>query len=119
MELAERYQLNQWVLFHQRRIGGFAFEIPPALSRHFRVSTPYMDALRWAYDSAHLSTSRGQTSLPFNDLSASEADLRSVKLSRHSEACYACNDQPVYGDKRLARGKSRKSFLRGVVKPGS
>jgi len=52
LELAERYRLDQWVLFsNQRRIGPLCSRnFHAALSRRFRVSTPTWDVLRWAYD---------------------------------------------------------------------
>ncbi len=51
LELAERYRLDQWVLFPTSdESAALLSKFHAALSRRFRVSTPTWDILRWAYD---------------------------------------------------------------------
>src|SRR5258708_36103869 len=51
LDLAERYQLNQWVLFPTSdESAALLSKLHPALSSHFLVSTPTWDALPLAYD---------------------------------------------------------------------
>jgi D-aspartate ligase len=51
LELAERYQLDQWVLFPTSdESAALLSKFHTPLSRCFRVSTPTWDVLRWAYD---------------------------------------------------------------------
>src|SRR5258708_14859597 len=51
LRVAERYRLDQWVLFPTTdESAALLSKFHPALSRRFRVSTPPWDALRWAYD---------------------------------------------------------------------
>jgi D-aspartate ligase len=53
-----------------------------ALSRHFRVSTPTWDALRWAYDKrlTYQLAAEQQVDYPSTIYPATEADLRSVNF---------------------------------------
>src|SRR6266436_6587178 len=49
--VAERYRLDQWVLFPTSdETAALLSKFHTALSRRFRVSTPPWDVLRWAYD---------------------------------------------------------------------
>ena len=49
--VAERYRLDQWVLFPTSdETAALLSKFHTALSRRFRVSTPTWDVLRWAYD---------------------------------------------------------------------
>src|SRR6195256_1730028 len=51
LELAERYQLDQWVLFPTSdESAALLSKFHAELSRRFRVSTPNWNVLRWAYD---------------------------------------------------------------------
>ena len=51
LELAERYRLEQWVLFPTSdESAALLAKFHTVLSRKFRVSTPTWDVLRWAYD---------------------------------------------------------------------
>ena len=51
LELAERYQLDGWVLFPTSdESAALLSKFHSVLSRRFRVSTPAWDVLRWAYD---------------------------------------------------------------------
>ncbi len=83
LELAERYQLNQWVLFPTSdESAALLSKFHPALSRHFRVSTPTWDALRWAYDKRLTYRLAAEQNVPYPSTiyPASEADLRSVNF---------------------------------------
>ena len=51
LDVAERYRLDQWVLFPTSdETAALLSKFHTALSRRFRVSTPTWDVLRWAYD---------------------------------------------------------------------
>src|ERR1700693_4803843 len=51
LELGERYELDQWVLFPTSdESAALLSRFHSPLSRRFRVSTPAWDVLRWAYD---------------------------------------------------------------------
>src|SRR6266850_1569980 len=51
LELAARYDLDQWVLFPTSdESAALLSKFHTALSRRFLVSTPTWEALRWAYD---------------------------------------------------------------------
>jgi predicted ATP-grasp superfamily ATP-dependent carboligase len=83
LDLAERYQLNQWVLFPTSdESAALLSKFHPALSRHFRVSTPTWDALRWAYDKRLTYRLAAEQNVPYPSTiyPASEADLRSVNF---------------------------------------
>src|SRR5260370_35079290 len=83
LELAERYQLNQWVLFPTSdESAALLSKFHPALSRHFRVSTPTWDSLRWAYDKRLTYRLAAEQNVPYPSTiyPASEADLRSVNF---------------------------------------
>src|SRR5260221_7218340 len=83
LDLAERYQLNQWVLFPPSdESAALLSKFHPALSRHFRVSTPTWDALRWAYDKRLTYRLAAEQNVPYPSTiyPASEADLRSVNF---------------------------------------
>jgi D-aspartate ligase len=83
LELAERYHLNQWVLFPTSdESAALLSKFHSALSRHFRVSTPTWDALRWAYDKrlTYQLAAEQQVDYPSTIYPATEADLRSVNF---------------------------------------
>jgi D-aspartate ligase len=83
LELAERYHLNQWVLFPTSdESAALLSKFHSALSRHFRVSTPTWDALRWAYDKrlTYQLAAKQQVDYPSTIYPATEADLRSVNF---------------------------------------
>src|SRR6266699_1448471 len=51
LELAERYQLDRWVLFPTSdESAALLSKFHTTLVRRFRGSTPTWDVLRWAYD---------------------------------------------------------------------
>src|SRR5262250_3265697 len=51
LELAERHELNHWVLFPTSdESAALLSKFHTTLSRRFLVSTPTWDILRWAYD---------------------------------------------------------------------
>src|SRR5713101_928269 len=51
LELSERYELDQWVLFlTSDESAALLSKFHAELSRHYRVSTPNWNVLRWAYD---------------------------------------------------------------------
>src|SRR5260370_10076890 len=81
LELAERYHLNQWVLFPPSdEPAALLSKFHSALSRHFRVSTPTWDALRWPYDKrlTYRLAAQQQVAYPSTFYPATEGDLRSV-----------------------------------------
>ena len=83
LELAERYELNHWVLFPTSdESAALLSKFHSALSRHFRVSTPTWDALRWAYDKrlTYQLAAEQQVDYPSTIYPATEADLRSVNF---------------------------------------
>jgi len=78
LELAERYQLNQWVLFPTSdESAALLSKFHALLSRRFRVSTPVWDVLRWAYDKrlTYKLAAEQQVDYPHTIYPACEADL--------------------------------------------
>jgi len=78
LELAERYQLNRWVLFPTSdESAALLSKFHALLSRRFRVSTPVWDVLRWAYDKrlTYKLAAEQQVDCPHTIYPASEADL--------------------------------------------
>jgi D-aspartate ligase len=80
-EVADRYELDQWVLFPTSdESAALLSKFHTQLSRHFRVSTPTWDVLRWAYDKrlTYRLAAEQQVAYPSTVYPATEADLRSV-----------------------------------------
>jgi len=83
LELAERYDLNQWVLFPTSdESAALLSKFHSALSRHFRVSTPTWDVLSWAYDKrlTYRLAAEQQVAYPSTVYPTTEADLQSVNF---------------------------------------
>jgi D-aspartate ligase len=81
LELAERYQLDQWVLFPTSdEWAALLAKFHTALSRRFRVSAPAWDVLRWAYDKrlTYGLAADQQVDYPITFYPATEVDLRDV-----------------------------------------
>jgi D-aspartate ligase len=84
LELAERYQLNQWVLFPTSdESAALLSKFHTVLSRRFRVSTPTWDVLRWAYDKrlTYRLAAEQQVDFPHTIYPASEADLETASCA--------------------------------------
>jgi predicted ATP-grasp superfamily ATP-dependent carboligase len=84
LELAERYQLNQWVLFPTSdESAALLAKFHAVLSRRFRVSTPTWDVLRWAYDKrlTYRLAAGQQVDYPYTIYPASEADLETASCA--------------------------------------
>src|SRR6202022_3944638 len=80
-EVAERYELDQWVLFPTSdESAALLSKFHVQLSRHFRVSTPTWDVLRWAYDKrlTYRLAAEQKVAYPSTIYPASEADLKDV-----------------------------------------
>jgi len=78
LEVAERYQLNRWVLLPTSdESAALLSKFHALLSRRFRVSTPVWDVLRWAYDKrlTYKLAAEQQVDYPHTIYPASEADL--------------------------------------------
>ena len=78
LELAERYQLNRWVLLPTSdESAALLSKFHALLSRRFRVSTPVWDVLRWAYDKrlTYKLAAEQQVDYPHTIYPACEADL--------------------------------------------
>src|SRR6266446_8322584 len=81
LELAARYQLDQWVLFPTSdESAALLSKFHTALSRRFRVSTPTWDILRWAYDKrlTYQMASNEQVDYSLTFYAATEEDLEAV-----------------------------------------
>src|SRR5260370_793001 len=81
LDLAERYQLDQWVLFPTSdESAALLSKFHNALSRRFRVSTPTWDTLRWAYDKrlTYRLAAGEKVDYPSTIYPANEADLEAV-----------------------------------------
>jgi len=81
LELAERHQLNQWVLFPTSdESAALLSKFHPMLSRRFRVSTATWDALRWAYDKrlTYRLAAEQQVDCPSTFYPANETELESA-----------------------------------------
>src|SRR6266481_1911790 len=84
LELAERYRLDQWVLFPTSdESAALLSKFHAALSRRFRVSTPTWDVLRWAYDKRLTYRLAAQVHVdhPLTMYPVSEADLETGACS--------------------------------------
>jgi predicted ATP-grasp superfamily ATP-dependent carboligase len=82
-EVAERYELDQWVLFPTSdESAALLSKFHVQLSRHFRVSTPTWDILRWAYDKrlTYRLAAEQQVAYPSTIYPATEADLSAVNF---------------------------------------
>jgi predicted ATP-grasp superfamily ATP-dependent carboligase len=78
LRVAERYGLDQWVLFPTSdESAALLSKFHAALSRRFRVSTPTWEVLRWAYDKrlTYQIAAREQVDYPLTINPASEEDL--------------------------------------------
>jgi D-aspartate ligase len=83
LELADRHQLDQWVLFPTSdESAAFLSKFHRTLSRRFRVSTPTWDVLRWAYDKrlTYRLAAEQQVDCPSTFYPASEAEITSAAL---------------------------------------
>jgi D-aspartate ligase len=80
-ELADRYNLDQWVLFPTSdESAALLSKFHATLSSRFRVSTPAWDVLRWAYDKrlTYRLAAEQQVDYPSTSYPASEAALQAV-----------------------------------------
>src|SRR6266404_224153 len=78
LDVAERYQLNRWVLLPTSdESAALLSKFHALLSRRFRVSTPVWDVLRWAYEQRfpYKLAAERQVDYPHTIYPASEADL--------------------------------------------
>ena len=83
LELAERYQLDQWVLFPTSdESAALLSKFHAELSRRFRVSTPNWNVLRWAYDKrlTYRLAAEERVDYPSTILPGTEADLEGVSF---------------------------------------
>lgn len=83
LELAERHDLDGWVLFPTSdESAALLAKFHATLSRRFRVSTPTWDALRWAYDKrlTYQLAGEQQVDCPLTIYPTTEADLQTVAL---------------------------------------
>ncbi len=83
LELAERYQLDQWVLFPTSdESAALLSKFHAELSRRFRVSTPDWNVLRWAYDKrlTYRLAAEERVDYPSTILPGTEADLEGVSF---------------------------------------
>src|SRR6266566_7823876 len=81
LELAERYQLDQWVLFPTSdESAALLSKFHAELSRRFRVSTPDWNVLRWAYDKrlTYRLAAEERVDYPSTILPGTEADLEAA-----------------------------------------
>lgn len=84
LELAERYQLEQWVLFPTSdESAALLSKFYTMLSTRFRVSTPTWDVMRWAYDKrlTYRLAAEQQVDYPSTIYAASEVDLAGVRCA--------------------------------------
>ena len=83
LELAERYHLDQWVLFPTSdETAALLSKFHAELSRRFRVSTPNWNVLRWAYDKrlTYRLAAEERVDYPSTILPGTEADLEGVSF---------------------------------------
>jgi predicted ATP-grasp superfamily ATP-dependent carboligase len=81
LELAERHQLEHWVLFPTSdESAALLSKFHSTLSPRFRVSTPTWDVLRWAYDKrlTYRLAAEQQVDCPSTFYPANEAELESA-----------------------------------------
>jgi D-aspartate ligase len=84
LEVAERYRIDQWVLFPTSdETAALLSKFRTALSRRFRVSTPSWDVLRWAYDKrlTYQLAVEQQVDYPTTIYPATEADLEAANCT--------------------------------------
>src|SRR6266852_9261740 len=80
--VAERYRLDEWVLFPTSdESAALLSKFHTALSRRFRVSTPTWDVLRWAYDKrlTYRLAAEQRVEYPSTIYPATEAALMAVR----------------------------------------
>jgi D-aspartate ligase len=83
LEIAERYGLDQWVLFPTTdESAALLSKFHAVLSSRFRVSTPTWDILRWAYDKrlTYRLAAEQHVDYPSTIYPATEADLTAADL---------------------------------------
>jgi D-aspartate ligase len=83
LEIAERYGLDQWVLFPTTdESAALLSKFHAVLSSRFRVSTPTWDILRWAYDKrlTYRLAAEQHVDYPSTIYPATEADLTTADL---------------------------------------
>jgi predicted ATP-grasp superfamily ATP-dependent carboligase len=83
LEIAERYGLDQWVLFPTSdESAAVLSKFHAVLSSRFRVSTPTWDILRWAYDKrlTYRLAAEQHVDYPSTIYPATEADLTAADL---------------------------------------
>ncbi len=83
LEIAERYGLDQWVLFPSTdESAALLSKFHAVLSSRFRVSTPTWDILRWAYDKrlTYRLAAEQHVDYPSTIYPATEADLTAANL---------------------------------------
>ena len=81
LELAARYDLDQWVLFPTSdESAALLSKFHTALSRRFLVSTPTWEALRWAYDKrlTYQLAAEQKVDYPLTIYPATEVDLEGI-----------------------------------------
>jgi len=81
LELAARYDLDQWVLFPTSdESASLLSKFHTALSRRFLVSTPTWEALRWAYDKrlTYQLAAEQKVDYPLTIYPATEVDLEGI-----------------------------------------
>ncbi len=81
LELAARYDLDQWVLFPTSdESAALLSKFHTALSRRFLVSTPTWEALRWAYDKrlTYQLAAEQKVDYPSTIYPATEVDLEGI-----------------------------------------
>jgi len=81
LELAARYDLDQWVLFPTSdESASLLSKFHTALSRRFLVSTPTWEALRWAYDKrlTYQLAAEQKVDYPSTIYPATEVDLEGI-----------------------------------------
>jgi len=84
LEVAERYGLDQWVLFPTSdESAALLSKFHAVLSSRFRVSTPAWESLRWAYDKrlTYRLAADQQVDYPSTIYPATEADLAAADLN--------------------------------------
>src|SRR6266852_5892082 len=84
LRVAERYGLDQWVLFPTSdESAALLSKFHTVLSRRFRVSTPSWNVLRWAYDKrlTYQIAARQQVDCPFTSYPAAEEDLKAIEFA--------------------------------------
>jgi predicted ATP-grasp superfamily ATP-dependent carboligase len=84
LELAARYNLDQWVLFPTSdETAALLSKFHTALSSRYRVSTPAWEVLRWAHDKrlTYRLAAQEQVDHPLTAYPTTEADLKTAACS--------------------------------------